>query len=552
MTMTRLPLLFASLLTLAAGCASHNVLSTRDGGPPADLDAGPPSDARACGDTAPACHPLLTDERGAACCDAASSGAAVCVGGAWTCPGGDRPVDACGVLSATGYEGCGLCEPMDAHTRPANDGCLGLPSTSYRWDGRACRPILTGCGRTPCEGSDCGDLFLTLNDCMGAYGMCGAGACEAMDVQYGTPDPEPCDDTGAVTWYWNGWACQRFVGCRASDDNCAGAECADRYASRAQCEAARAGCLSQCDAMDVAISGCLDPGPTERYFFWNGHDCESQLSCPEVPECVGTECGALFGDLESCRAAYRECPAPAIPHFGLTCGLDEGGLVRAALRLEACSVASANNTIGGYFELGLGLPGPSPNPGYVPDCAVVGCAASAPDCPELANCLAGQAVGACPADTISTCDGTRVVSCRDGALQPLGDCGLLGGTCETETVSGGRALASCDVPGNPTGGSFSAATWCDRDALVMSVGGESVRIDCGAAIPGTVCRDVRYAGEFPGAVCGYPAPTCSEYLSESIGCAGDEALLCVGGQPRRIDCVAAGYAGCVEGRGCQG
>lgn len=558
--MTRIHFTWFSICSMVAlvGCSSsHDVLSTRDAGPGSvSDDAGPGGtpDGGDAGDGCPVvpgeavdCHAFITDVEGAYCCEQASV-SQQCVDGVWRCPAGTFEQSECDSLSADGVGGCGFCQPMDASSHPVADPCTGTPIFLWAWDGRACREIGTGCGFSECTGADCGALYESMDACVTARGACGAGSCEAMEVRFEPFDPIPCDDTGRTTWYWNGWACQRFVGCRAEDDQCGGADCGDRYDTREACEAARAGCFEDCDATDATIEPCEDDGPEATYVVWNGHTCVPGRSCRDLPECTGSECDEVFESLEACHARWRHCVGP-VDTDGLTCDLTEAEVVDAALRLGACGVVSPNDVIGGYFELGFAIPDRSASPAFVPDCSVVRCADAASDCDELSACLDARRGDACEPGSLTRCDGSQVRECDlEGRQVPRGDCAAVSGTCAMETTGDGRPIAFCDTPGNPS--ELAQRIWCDGHDLIVSVGGESVRLSCPEHLPGTTCRSIVYSGEIPGEVCGYPSPECSEYLTSAVRCDGDRAILCVGGRERRVDCVAAGYARCEDPTGC--
>lgn len=565
--MTRFTYVLTLLLSTGlAGCScaqSHELLSTRDGAAdsmPLDGDAEGPDaspDAGECGPPPPItldiCAPFISDVEGAYCCQDERN-SLECRDGRWQCPLGQFERSECATFSSAGVDGCSFCDPMPARThREREAACFGLPESRYGWDGRACRETMIGCGYSECVGSSCDSLFAALEDCVSAHAVCGAGACEAMDVRFEPSDPIPCNDSGAVRWQWNGWACERFVGCRSDYLACDGADCAEMYDDRATCEAERGLCGRGCDATDALLVHCEPGGATTRYFVWNGHDCTAQTTCEGSFECEGSECERVFPTFDACIDEHRHCVGPVEPTRGLTCNLSPGEVVTAALRLGACDVASANDVIGGYFELGLALPVGSPSPGYVPDCSVVTCASTASSCAALGACLEARRGAACEVGSLDQCVGDEVHRCDPGGRLVLeGDCAAVRGTCETVLLDDGRTRARCETPGNPAPGAGFVISWCDHDELVMNIGGEAVRISCDTHIPGSECREVRYAGEFPAFVCAYPTPSCSEYLTSALSCDGDDALLCVGGQDQRVDCVAAGYARCEEGLGCRG
>jgi len=544
------------LLVLLVGCSStHEILQTRDGGPPdaAVPDAAADAAVGECGPPPPPgapCNFFIDDRDGVYCCDQTPV-PLECRDGAWQCPSVHVDRSECHVFSDSGHPGCGFstgCEPMDVRTRRLSEAaCFGPREVLYEWDGRACRPIEVGCAFSECEGSDCALLYADLAACRADRETCGP-ACEAMDVRLDPADPQPCDDAGAVTWWWNGWACERFVGCRADDDGCQGADCDARYLDRATCEADRGVCISQCEASAATLERCED-GASATYYVWDGHACRGVQSCAASPVCTGPDCDEVFDDEAACVSSRTHCVGPVRPRAALTCGLGEAQIISAALRLSACGVADTNDVIGGYFELGMADSRRSPSPGYVPDCRIAQCASTATDCAELTECLEARRGAACDPSRISTCVGSEIQACDGEALVPLADCRDLNGYCVEEPTSGERTIAHCEIPGNASIGA--GTTWCDENALVVNIDGAAVRISCEEHLPGTVCREIRYASEFPGVVCGYASPTCSEYDSSTVACEGTIAQLCVGGRPRSVDCVTAGYARCEDGVGCR-
>lgn len=547
------------LIMCLVGCSStHQLLSTTDGGvdaPPFDgsptEDGGP--DASECGSPPPPGAPCLefVDDRDGVYCCRDEPTPVECRDGSWQCPLGWFEADECNIRAATcpWFE----CDAMDAYSSRVGHDCAGITETRYAWDGRACRPVGFGCSFTACVGTDCDSLYETLDECVSARSGCGAGQCEAMNARF-APRAEPieCDGgEGASWWTWNGWACEMHLDCAGSPEHCVGADCESAYPSRAACEGDRRGCIDRCDATDARVS-CEGVGGTAQYV-WSGHDCELVARCPDEVGCEGSECEEVFTSRDECRRSFRHCVGPAtIEDQGApTCNLGEEDLVEGAVRLGACGISDAPTVISGWFELQLALPKQSLNPGWVTDCNVLRCAAESADCAALEACLMARD-GECPDGPLDGCLGTEICrrDLRGGEEHwvPWGDCATLGGTCVMEPTSGDREIAACEIPGNP--GSGYGQTWCDRDELVVTLGGESVRLACSEYLPGTVCREIRFAGEFPGVACGYPSPECDEFLSGSVSCEGDAALLCVGGRTERYECVDAGYSGCESGLGC--
>lgn len=542
--MRRLHFTFGALLVAALlGCSSrHDVLSRRDDGGLVVIDGG--ANDAASGDggggcptgEAAECHAVILEREGETCCEQ-SVVMQECRDNVWRCPAGTSEASGCATLTNRGVDGCGGCRAMEAASHRTAADCFGAATYEWAWDGRACRGVGLGCGYSDCVGADCGALYSTEDACTSAYDACGAGACEAQDVREPT-DLFPCDDAGVASWWWNGWACQRFVGCH---DTCRGDDCEARFATREACESAYGHCTAQCDAVDAVLVPC--EGVEAAYYVWNGHDCEPRSGCEDGPECEGTECDQVYGSLESCRADNRHCAGPVGVRSSLTCDLDEDELVQAALRLGACGEAKINEVIASYFELRLAIPFvESLGSDDTLDCSVARCGRIASSCAELTACLEARGGDSCEPGA-SACLGEEIRVCSRGLLVPAGNCAAVSGVCE---AAGGGA--GCVTPGNPSMSGLT--TWCDDDELVVDIGDASVRLSCAEHLPGTECREIRYGGEHPGVVCGYAAPTCSEYLTSHVSCDGDNVLLCVGGRERRADCVAAGYARCEDGVGC--
>ena len=547
-----------SLLALCVGCSSaHQLLTTTDGGVDAPSTDGAMDDggmdASECGPPPPddtPCLEFVDDRDGQYCCRDTPTDIE-CRDGTWQCPVGYFRATECDISAPTcpWFE----CDAMDAHSSIIGLDCAGISVTRYTWDGRACRPVGFGCAFTECVGDDCGSLYDTLDECLTARVGCGAGQCEAMDARF-RPRGEPIDcdgGEGGTWWTWNGWACEMHQDCASGPEHCVGTDCASAYASESACETAHRSCIDPCDATDAVVT-CEGIGGTRQYV-WTGHDCALVARCPDEVNCTGTECDQVYTSFDECRSAFRHCVGPAaVQDQGApTCNLSQEDMVEAAVRLGACGYSDAPTIISGWFELQLALPTQSLNPGWVTDCNVLRCASESNSCGEIETCLMARD-GECPDGPLATCLGTEVCrpELRDGepVLVPWGDCATLGGTCVMEPTSGDREIATCEIPGNP--GSGFGYTWCDRDELVVTVGEESVRLACSQYLPGTVCREIRFAGEFPGVACGYPDPECDEFLSGSVECDGDEAILCVGGRTQRFDCVDAGYSGCDSGLGC--
>ncbi len=88
------------------------------------------------------------------------------------------------------------------------------------WDGESC-DYLSGCS---CEGSDCGDLFESVDACEDVYSFCNQDCSAQMAM--GTGD---CDLVLGI--HWNGETCQDFSGCE-----CVGPDCGEVFETLSDCE----------------------------------------------------------------------------------------------------------------------------------------------------------------------------------------------------------------------------------------------------------------------------------------------------------------------------
>ena len=164
--------------------------------------------------------------------------------------------------------------------------------------------------------------------------------------------------------------------------------------------------------------------------------------------------------------------------------------------------------------------------------------------------------------TLSTCDGTRYISCedRDPRESTASECAALGGTCG-EIHGAGLVLRGCIAP-----------KLCPSDAPTLRCDGEKALIDCeGGIAERRVCpQGSRCVPEVNAE--GDPSATCESSTGRRCGlpgsafCDGDRAVVCV--QNGRFtgmhvgDCgrygmgciVRAGRANCVrkETTGCAG
>lgn len=208
------------------------------------------------------------------------------------------------------------------------------------WDGRRCDPLV-GCS---CQGSDCGELFPSPDDCNKAHLKClcraqdaaGEGPCDqelgyrwdgercesisgcdcvgldcdllasSFEECYALHERCPCRDQDArgvgpctllLGWKWNGASCEGISGC-----TCEGADCDALFSTQAACAKAHADCL--CRPQDARGVGPCDLFLGWR---WDGVECVSESGC----ECRGGDCDELFPTLTGCVDAHRSCPCRA-------------------------------------------------------------------------------------------------------------------------------------------------------------------------------------------------------------------------------------------------
>ena len=144
------------------------------------------------------------------------------------------------------------------------------------------------------------------------------------------------------------------------------------------------------------------------------------------------------------------------------------------------------------------------------------------------TCVAGTSVdcgiGTCTSGTPSRCDGSHIVTCKNGVQQAI-DCVQYGDTCSTDS---GRALCVAS-------GAACTTSRCEGNQLIRCDGGHEQRFACDAMLDGSTC--VNYGRG--GASCAF-GPACGSVPA----CSGNVAQLCVLGAQVSIDCVAAGFASC--------
>lgn len=275
----------------------------------------------------------------------------------FVCPPGTEPFDGVPADCGCGCEGeiTAGCEAMDVDMVGTCE-----PAPVYWWDGFNCVGE-SGCS---CEGADCDSVYFDAASCEAEHAGCfgDPGPCDAQDAR----GEGACEAIIGVAW--NGTDCEYLSGC-----SCAGSDCEELYGDYEACIADHTECfecdpapgdpgvefvgrsLRECAAIAVACApgteyfendcgcGCEpsdDPvsceaqdiraeGPCAAILgvAWNGEACVALSGC----SCAGSECDAMYDDMEWCTRDHAEClacdPAPGDP-----------GVEFAAYSIAECSV----------------------------------------------------------------------------------------------------------------------------------------------------------------------------------------------------------------------
>ena len=136
-----------------------------------------------------------------------------------------------------------------------------------------------------CDGNVCEDTAVCCPGCAGQPSTCSdaSGACPAIGCPSLVCGEEVCS-SDAITCC-AGCGGEEF--CGGPSGECPPVDCP----------------VDPCDAQDVRFEGGCEPA--NRYW-WIGHRCTSGTGC----ECVGADCDATFGDMDSCIDAYSMCLLP--------------------------------------------------------------------------------------------------------------------------------------------------------------------------------------------------------------------------------------------------
>lgn len=118
-----------------------------------------------------------------------------------------------------------------------------------------------------------------------------APSCEAQDAV----GDGLCDLV--LGWSFDGTACVIQTGC-----DCSGSDCDALFESERACVGVHAECLGvdPCGAQDARGEGACR---VVIGVIWDGRQCATISGC----ECVGADCGSVFGSTEECRRAHGSC-----------------------------------------------------------------------------------------------------------------------------------------------------------------------------------------------------------------------------------------------------
>ncbi len=216
-----------------------------------------------------------------------------------------------------------LCLAQDAHA----GGPCGVVLPGVKWDGEHCVGMGSGCS---CEGSDCGSVYDTMEECVEARRPCYDADCDPDAVAVETCFA--CSDPRMLGAFWDGRECFELTGCGCVDDGCD-----QGFASIPECEAVMAGCDGAlCRAtggkwfpmsagfcgltcgiameFDCAEDSC-DCGPGKTFFA--GVGCDDDASCTPEQYCLATRgrwhpedecyCGFTCGRPNDCEACADSC-----------------------------------------------------------------------------------------------------------------------------------------------------------------------------------------------------------------------------------------------------
>jgi hypothetical protein len=181
--------------------------------------------------------------------------------------------------------GCGCVpddsDPCAAQNARGQGACAAV--VGVVWNGQECQTI-SGCS---CAGSDCDEIYDSLEACKRDRSACFEPDCAAQDAR----GVGPCE--AVLGWAWTGknGGCQALSGCE-----CEGSDCQNLFGSERACKQA----YVQCDS-DVRCGG------------FGGIECPDGMYC-DYPQ---NSCGATDGT-GVCKEQPRACPE----YIDEVCGCD--------------------------------------------------------------------------------------------------------------------------------------------------------------------------------------------------------------------------------------
>lgn len=219
----------------------------------------------------------------------------------------ERP-DGCDACDAEVPDGGGLDAPwtsdaarLDALVFPDAGWCeCPAPPPGCVYDGTPC-----GCSHTTCAPRHCGRVVCGegTSCCNASCGICVPPGADCPAVEC-APNCAPQDahsggrcanDAG---YAWDGTAC-RQIACR-----CVGTECADAFATQAECDAYFGGCPATIDCHTEDATGNGACAVVIGYAF-SSRGCMPISGC----SCSGADCATVVGRSEmQCTDAHASCP----------------------------------------------------------------------------------------------------------------------------------------------------------------------------------------------------------------------------------------------------
>jgi hypothetical protein len=127
------------------------------------------------------------------------------------------------------------------------------------------------------------------------------------------------------------------------------------------------------------------------------------------------------------------------------------------------------------------------------------------------------------------CQGDRVVECINGVEFLKKDCNFWGLICQNGSCTGPDESCSCNAP------------FCEGDTIGKGIAGFRVRMSCTQFGSSFACNE----GEFGGRC--LQGLACEPDNVEQTICSGNSIEVCNAGKLEKVDCIALGFAGCLQG-----